>query len=62
MTRVRLGPVKNSSGKLCVDSEEIGEALNEYFSSVFTQERDSVVEGSTSLLDWTGLRFIRRRC
>ena len=49
MTRVRLGPVKDSSGKLCVESEEIGEALNEYFSSVFTQERDSVVEGSTEM-------------
>ena len=44
MTRVRLGPVKDSSGNLCMESEEIGEALNEYFSSVFTKERGHVVE------------------
>ena len=47
MTRVRLGPIKESSGKLCVESEEIGEALNEYFLSVFTQEKDNVVEENT---------------
>ena len=44
MNRVGVGPVKDSNGKLCVVSEEIGEALNEYFSSVFTQEKDRVVE------------------
>jgi len=44
MTRVRLGPVKYSSGNLCMESEAIGEALNEYFSSVFTNERGHDVE------------------
>ena len=46
-TKVRLGPVKDSSGKLCVEPEEIGEVLNEYFSSVFMQEIDNVVEEKT---------------
>jgi len=36
MTRVSFGLVKDSSGNLCMESEEIEEALNEYFSSVFT--------------------------
>ena len=49
MTRVRLGPVKDSRGELCVESEEIGEALNEYFLSVFTQEKDNVVEENTEI-------------
>ena len=44
MTRVMLGPVKDSSGNLCMESEEIGEAMNEYFSSVFTKERGHVFE------------------
>jgi len=47
VTRVGVGQVKDSSGKLCVEPEEIGEALTEYFSSVFTQEKDSVVEENT---------------
>ena len=29
--------------------KEIGEALNEYFSSVFTQEKDNVVEENTEI-------------
>ena len=37
MTRVRLGPVKDSSGNLCMESVEIGEVMNEYFSSVDSQ-------------------------
>ena len=37
LVRARLGPVTDSRGKLCVEPEEIGEALNQYFSSVFTQ-------------------------
>ena len=44
MTRVRLGPVKDSSGNLCMESVEIGEVMNEYFSSVFTKERGHVFE------------------
>ena len=44
LIRARLGPVKDRSGKLCVEPEEMGEALNEYFSSVFTQEKVIVVE------------------
>ena len=49
MTRVRLGPVKDSSGNLCMESEEIGEAMNEYFSSVFTKERSHVFEDESML-------------
>ena len=43
MTTVRVGPIKHSRGILCMESEEIGEVLNEYFSSVFTSERDLFV-------------------
>ncbi|XP_072335049.1 multiple inositol polyphosphate phosphatase 1b isoform X1 [Scyliorhinus torazame] len=43
MTRARVGPIKDSSGRLCIESEEIGEVLNKYFSSVFTNERGHIV-------------------
>ncbi|XP_067904856.1 uncharacterized protein [Heterodontus francisci] len=43
MTRVRVGPIRDSGGNLCLESEEVGEVLNEYFASVFTSERDLVV-------------------
>ncbi|GCC34259.1 hypothetical protein chiPu_0012732 [Chiloscyllium punctatum] len=44
MTRTRIGPIKDGSGRLCIELEEIGEVFNEYFSSVFTNERDRIVE------------------
>jgi len=43
MARVRIGPIRDSEGNLCLESEEVGEVLNEYFASVFTSERDLVV-------------------
>eukprot|EP00061_Rhincodon_typus_P001606 g15260.t1 len=40
MARVRVGPIRFSGGNLCAESEDVGEVLNEYFASVFTNERD----------------------
>ncbi|XP_062926608.1 retrovirus-related Pol polyprotein from type-1 retrotransposable element R1 isoform X1 [Mobula hypostoma] len=36
----RIEPIKCDSGKVCMEPEEIAEVLNEYFTSVFTMEKD----------------------
>eukprot|EP00061_Rhincodon_typus_P002935 g18852.t1 len=38
--RERIGPLKDQSGHVLVEPQEMGEVLNEYFSSVFTMEKD----------------------
>eukprot|EP00061_Rhincodon_typus_P003316 g19785.t1 len=43
MNRVMEGPIRDSGGNLCLESEEVGKVLNEYFASVFTCERDLLV-------------------
>ncbi|GCC29521.1 hypothetical protein chiPu_0007963 [Chiloscyllium punctatum] len=43
MIREKVGPIRDSGGNLCVESEQIGEALNEFFASVFTKERELLV-------------------
>ncbi|MBB6725585.1 hypothetical protein [Proteus mirabilis] len=40
VTRERIGPLKDQQGGLCVEPQEMGEILNEYFASVFTVEKD----------------------
>eukprot|EP00061_Rhincodon_typus_P010939 g35589.t1 len=35
-----MGPLKDQDGHICVELREMGEVLNEYFSSVFTVEKD----------------------
>eukprot|EP00061_Rhincodon_typus_P003669 g20671.t1 len=42
IARLRVGPIRNSGGNLCLESEEVGDVLTEYFASVFTSERDLV--------------------
>ena len=42
VARERVGPLKDRGGNLCVEPEEMGEVLNEYFASVFTKEKDLV--------------------
>ena len=39
VTRERVGPLKDQQGHLCEDPQEMGEILNEYFSSVFIVEK-----------------------
>ena len=39
VTMERVGPLKDQQGHLCADPQEMGEILNEYFSSVFTVEK-----------------------
>eukprot|EP00061_Rhincodon_typus_P014192 g41064.t1 len=39
-TRERTGPLKDQSGHACVEPQEMGDVFNEYFSSVFTVEKD----------------------
>eukprot|EP00061_Rhincodon_typus_P002012 g16373.t1 len=55
MARVRVGPVRVSRRNLCMESEEVEEVedvLNEYFTSVFTSERDpDVCEDSMKQAD-----------
>ena len=44
-TRVGIGPLTNVQGKIIESNEEMGEILNDYFSSVFTKEnKDSLPE------------------
>eukprot|EP00061_Rhincodon_typus_P004380 g22433.t1 len=40
ITRERIGPLKDQSGYVCVEPQEMGEVVTEYFSSVFTVEKD----------------------
>eukprot|EP00061_Rhincodon_typus_P005144 g24309.t1 len=44
VARERTGPVKDKGGNLCVEPEEVGEVLNEYFVSVFAKDKE-LVEG-----------------
>ena len=44
VTRERVGPLKDQQGHLCVDPQEMGEILNEYF-SIFTVEKSMDVRG-----------------
>eukprot|EP00061_Rhincodon_typus_P001509 g14984.t1 len=39
MARVKVGLIRDSGWNLYVESEEVGEVLNEYFASVFISER-----------------------
>eukprot|EP00061_Rhincodon_typus_P014350 g41313.t1 len=41
---LEVGPRKDKGGNMCLEAEKVGEILNEYFASVFTQEKD--MEGS----------------
>jgi len=36
VTWERVGSIREQCGNLCVELEDIGEVLNEYFASVFT--------------------------
>jgi len=38
ITRERIGPLKDKGRKLCLEAENVGEILNEYFASVFTEQ------------------------
>eukprot|EP00061_Rhincodon_typus_P003039 g19135.t1 len=45
VARERVGPLKDKGGKLCAEPQKVGEILNEYFVSVFTEEKDTTVVG-----------------
>ena len=47
VVRERIGPLRDKGGELCLEPKEVGEILNEYFASVFTKERDTLI-GSVS--------------
>eukprot|EP00061_Rhincodon_typus_P014021 g40782.t1 len=36
----KVGLLKDKGGNLCLEAEDVGEILNKYFASVFTQEKD----------------------
>ena len=40
-SKVRVGPLKDTSGKIISDNKDAANLLNEYFSSVFTVENVS---------------------
>jgi len=44
VTRERVGPLQDQQGHLCVGPQEMGETLNEYFSSVFTVQKSMDVK------------------
>eukprot|EP00061_Rhincodon_typus_P003988 g21489.t1 len=51
MARVRVGPIRDSGGNLCAESEEVGEAPEEYF-TMFTSDRDfDICEDSVKQAD-----------
>eukprot|EP00061_Rhincodon_typus_P010329 g34541.t1 len=41
--RERVTPIRDQVGNLCVKLQDIGKVLNEYFSPVFTLEKENVV-------------------
>eukprot|EP00061_Rhincodon_typus_P015276 g42864.t1 len=62
MANVRVGPIRDSRGNLCAESEEVREVLNEYFSSVFTSERDlEVCEDSMKQADMLEQVDVRKK-
>eukprot|EP00061_Rhincodon_typus_P003901 g21251.t1 len=40
ITEEKVGPLKDKGENLCLEAEDVGEILNEYIASVFTQEKD----------------------
>ncbi|XP_059807923.1 uncharacterized protein LOC132382078 [Hypanus sabinus] len=40
IVRDKIGPLENQGGQLCVEPKEMGAILNDFFSSVFTKEKD----------------------
>ena len=40
IVRDKIGPLENQGGQLCGEPREMGEILNDFFSSVFTKEKD----------------------
>ncbi|XP_062907777.1 ubiquitin-conjugating enzyme E2 G2 isoform X1 [Mobula hypostoma] len=40
MTGLKIGPIRDKDRKMCLEAVEVSEILNEYFSSVFTKERE----------------------
>ena len=50
ITRERVGPIRDQGGNLWVEPEDIGRVLNEYFTSVFTQENED---------EWYGIQAER---
>ena len=46
VARGSVRPLKDKGRNLCVEREEMGEVLNEYFASVFTKEKDLVDDES----------------
>ena len=42
-TREKIGPLVNENGDLVTDNKESADLLNKYFSSVFTNENDTVI-------------------
>eukprot|EP00061_Rhincodon_typus_P018579 g47801.t1 len=51
----RVNPLKDKGGNLCIELEKVGEVLNEYFTLVFTKEKDmgddKIREGYVDILD-----------
>eukprot|EP00061_Rhincodon_typus_P001467 g14874.t1 len=61
MARVRVGPVRDSGGNLCMEPEEVGEILNEHFASVFTSEKDlDVCEDRMKQADMLEQVYVRK--
>lgn len=49
--KVKVGPLKDSSGSMISDSRAIADLLNKYFSSVFTVENVSYIPNAVSKFD-----------
>jgi len=49
-SKVRVGPLKDTSDKIISDNKEAANLLNEYFASVFTVENVNNVPNTTQFL------------
>ena len=61
-SKVRVGPLKDSTGNIVSDSRAIADLLNSYFSSVFTIENVSLIPNPTSNFDFTNSQILRELC
>lgn len=40
VAREKVEPLKHKGGNLCLELQDVGEVLNQYFACVFTEEKD----------------------
>ena len=61
-SKVKVGPLKDSTGNIISDSRVAADLLNEYFASVFTVENTSFIPDPISNFDFTNSQLLKEIC